>query len=216
LYADALQFAAARSDDGLVLTPEQIADASAILERYNTRLHPRTHEVASATIFGQARVACGLPGGEARRDTFTEHFFGFFQQQAAVYEDVLPVLHELRRAGLSVGVLTDVPYGMDRALVRRDLEAIPELDAVLDALLTSVDVGRRKPEPNGFLALARTFDAEPREMAFVGNERKDVEGANQAGMFSVLLDRENLAPDWGQQARVRSLDELPDVLVRRG
>jgi len=75
-------------------------------------------------------------------------------------------------------------------------------------LLTSVDVGFRKPDPRGFLALAKALAVHPTEMIYIGNEPKDVNGANATAVFSVLIDRDHLLPQHGQRTTVHSLTEV--------
>ena len=204
LYPDALRFVAARC--GWTVGAEQVERAAEVLETYNTRIHPRTTEVDSAEVFDRV-LACWDAAGATAPDAATEHFFYFFQRNAAAYEDAPGALTILRAQGVRIGVLTDVAYGMPRRFVERDLDATGLRHAV-DVLLTSADVGFRKPEPAGYLRLAALLGVEPRDMWFVGNEPKDIEGANRAGMRSVLLDRDGARPEWGQASRIGSLREL--------
>jgi len=126
------------------------------------------------------------------------------------YEDSRFAVDELRSAGLKVGVLTDVPYGMPRAFVERDLEQAG-LGDLKPLLLTSVETGYRKPEPAGFLRLTAALGVQPAEMMYVGNEPKDIAGANAAGMISVLIDRDEKRPDYGQRYTVTRLSEVREV-----
>lgn len=208
LYSQALAAMAEACD----VTPdtERLRDAADILRRYNTRLNPRTQEIRSDIILGQILAAWSL---EPRRwlEPATEHFFSFFQQSVQPYPDTLPTLQTLREGNAAVGILTDVPYGMPRSFVQRDLDATG-LTPLLDVWLTSVDVGRRKPDPAGFLALAERLGVRPQEMLYVGNEEKDILGANAAGMQSVLVDREAARPAWPHMHAIGSLSELPRLL----
>jgi putative hydrolase of the HAD superfamily len=82
---------------------------------------------------------------------------------------------------------------------------------LVDAVVTSAEVGAAKPEPRVFeraLTLAR---AEPGEALHVGDKvDNDVEGAAAAGIRAVLLQREG-EPPAGVTA-IRSLRELPALL----
>jgi putative hydrolase of the HAD superfamily len=75
-----------------------------------------------------------------------------------VYPDTLPALESLRRHGYSLGVLTDVPYGMPKRFIEEDL-ARADLLRLFDYVLTSTEAGRRKPHPGGLLQLAAHFMA---------------------------------------------------------
>lgn len=62
----------------------------------------------------------------------------------------------------------------------------------IDLILTSVDVGCRKPCKEGFLKTAECFNILPNEMIYVGDEEKDIVGANSVGAVSVLINRSKL------------------------
>ncbi len=197
------------------LTLAQVEAGSAVLRRYNTRLAPRRHEVESATVFGELLDVLDAPAGDARPllDAAADSFFDVFQRRARAYRDVGATLMGLEAAGTAVGVLTDVPYGMPRRLVLRDLSAAG-LDHLAASLLTSIETGVRKPDPAGFEALARRLGCSPDAVLFVGNEQKDVLGAKAAGMTAALLWRgDSPVPPWGHDLVLTSLAELVPLVV---
>lgn len=214
LYRPALD----RVATALGLTPSETAFARAeeVLRQFNTRLNPRTREVAADEIFRTALVEWGPVSTDSTR-TAVAAFFGFFQQSLQPYPETLSALECLRGCGLRLGVLTDVPYGMPRRFVENDLQQ-SGIEPWIDVLLTSVDVGFRKPAPDGFRALAKALDVGLDEMIYVGNEPKDIAGANSAPMVSVLIDRGRSAPVWhgvergGPRAIVTQLTQLPELL----
>src|SRR5687768_1608086 len=59
LYEDALCQVGAAC--GIEPTSAQVQSAAAILEEYNTRIHPRTAEVAAGVIFARVLAGWGLP-----------------------------------------------------------------------------------------------------------------------------------------------------------
>ena len=197
------------------LSAAQIEAGSAVLRRYNTRLSPRRHEVDGATVFGEVIDALGVPAEDAPLllDSAADAFFGVFQRRARAFPEAGVTLAALAAAGTSVGVLTDVPYGMPRRLVLRDLSAAG-LDVLAPWTLTSVEVGVRKPDAAGFEALARRLGCSESATLFVGNEEKDVLGAKAAGMATALVWRgDSPVPSWGQDVTVSSLEQLvPAVL----
>ena len=95
----------------------------------------------------------------------------------------------LHGSGVRVGVLTDVPYRHAAARLVLDDLRLAGLDALAAVTITSVEAGWRKPAPHAFELLAAILGVPQAEMLYVGNERKDVEGANAAGMSSALLWR---------------------------
>jgi FMN phosphatase YigB (HAD superfamily) len=196
-------------------TAAQVEAGSAVLRRYNTRLAPRRQEVDGGTVFGELIDALGVPAEDAGllHDAAGDAFFGAFQRRVRAFADVDVTLAALTAAGTSVGVLTDVPYGMPRRLVLRDLSAAG-LDALAPWTLTSVEVGVRKPDAVGFEALARRLRCPARAIVFVGNEEKDVIGAKAAGMTAALVWRGDVpVPSWSQGVTLSSLEQLIPVVL---
>jgi putative hydrolase of the HAD superfamily len=207
LYPNALR--AVASACAHEITEQQLVSAKAILSRYNTRIAPRTTEVAAETIFTAVLQAWELEVA-GNLAAAVESFFSFFQQNMAAYSETVGVLTALHERGIPTGILTDVPYGMPRSFVERDIQraGIAELFGVL---LTSVEVGTRKPEPAGYRALANRLGVQPGAMMYVGNEPKDVIGARQAGAVAVLLDREKAGGDHGQQFTIETLADIGNI-----
>ncbi len=212
LYRDALGNVAEHC--GAVPTPAQFAAAEQILASYNTRMVPRTHEVPAEEILSLLLRSWSLDPS-AHLVAATEAFFSFFQQHLCAYPETAPLLTALRERGLPTGILTDVPYGMPRGFVQRDLDGA-NMVGLFDVLLTSVEVGVRKPEAAGYLALAARLGVAPDEMLYVGNEPKDVIGARRAGVIAVLLDRTGTGGHHGQQFTISTLTGLNEILSNSG
>jgi putative hydrolase of the HAD superfamily len=207
LYPKALARVAAAG--GAKPTPEEFAAAGEILKRYNTRLVPRAHEVTAAEILWGVLQAWNVTD-HLRLPPAIEAFFTFFQQRMDVYPDTIPTLNWLRQSGISMGILTDVPYGMPRAFVMHDLENAG-ISSLIDTVITSVEVGFRKAEPAGYLALTSRLQLAPGEMLYVGNEAKDVIGAVRSGMGAVFLDRDGTGASHGQQYTISTLSGIRDL-----
>ena len=188
---------------GIGLSDEGIKAATIILSKYNTRENPREIEVTSETIFNEILDVWGQPYDKL--DIVREAFYGFFQADAVCYEDVVSTLRYLRVSGVKIGALTDVAYGMDNSFALQDIATVHQY---FDLVLTSVDVGYRKPDIAGFSMLLKAFDASPSQMIYVGDEQKDIVGANSLGIVSVLIDRSGSSPNWGQTHTVHALSDV--------
>jgi phosphoglycolate phosphatase-like HAD superfamily hydrolase len=82
-----------------------------------------------------------------------------------------------------------------------------------ECLLTSTIVGHRKPHPAGFRNLAERLAVRCHDLSYVGNERKDVDGGKAVGCRTALVWRgSGEPPAWGQDATIRSLEELRELL----
>lgn len=185
--------------------------AEIILTRHNTRQHPRTIEIGAERIFTEILGTWDAPDIERFLPTALTAFFAFFQQRLIAYPESVATLTTLRAMGVKLGALTDVPYGMPRVFVENDLRA-SGLNALLNVLLTSVEVGERKPAPTGFHVLAAALHVPTTALWYIGNEEKDIVGARGSRAIAVLIDRENRQPSWGQTHTIRNLQELPRLV----
>jgi putative hydrolase of the HAD superfamily len=191
---------------GAHATSEQIDRGCAVLRRFNTRLNPREHEVSFATILAEVQACFGADGA-VDEDACAAAFFRVFQQHLSAFADAAPALAKLRARDLRLGIFTDVPYGMPRSLVLQDVRDAG-LEGAFDVLLTSRDAGHRKPAAAAIRALADSLGCGAANMAYVGDERKDVEAARNFGCTAILLDRQRHGVAWGQDRTIASLAEL--------
>jgi putative hydrolase of the HAD superfamily len=187
----------------------QLAEAETILCQYNTRLHPRTVEVTADTIITEILHAWGVSAGNLT--PLVDAFFGFYTGNAGMlYADALPALKEIRARHLPIGILSDTAYGMPVRFYAPDLAL---LDGQIDVVLTSVDVGFRKPSPVGFLQLAKQLGVDPAAMAYIGDEEKDIIGAQAVGMLAIYLNRTGSPKSCGADYTIATLGELAVVLA---
>lgn len=187
-----------------------------LLSRYNTRRAPRPEdrEYSAAQIFQELIDSWEAPSQTL--DRCISVFFSHFRQRLRVFPDAVAAIARLTALGVPTAILTDVPYGMPKDLVLSDLAAAG-LSFPEHLVVTSTEVGYRKPNPTGFRVLAQRLGVSCDRLTFIGNEQKDVTGANAAGCQSVLLWRsEDAPPSWGQDLLIRSLDEAPEPSTRQG
>ena len=120
-----------------------------------------------------------------------------------LYEDALPVLEELRAAGLRIGLVSNGIRDLTEFVAHHLLE--------VDAIVDSRRHGRVKPHPTIFQAALDLLGVAPVEAAMVGDSLdEDVEGARALGMRALLVDRENRHPE--VEDRLIDLYGLPAAL----
>jgi putative hydrolase of the HAD superfamily len=96
-----------------------------------------------------------------------------------LFPHVPETLAALKREGLKLGLLSDFPT--ERKLM------LLGLSEIWDAALCSEEIGRLKPDPKPFMALAKELGTTPGRMLYVGNSRRyDAIGAAHAGMKTAL------------------------------
>ncbi|MBP3035881.1 HAD family hydrolase [Arthrobacter sp. zg-ZUI100] len=132
-----------------------------------------------------AQVSSGLPeldddAAEAWNATYESVLPRHFQ----AFDDVVPLLDELDARGIPFGAVSNNVHDYQRA--KLDAAGLQRI-----GVLVGIDtVGVAKPDPAIFLEGARRLGTEPAQTFYVGdNRRADAEGAADAGLRGVWLDR---------------------------
>lgn len=101
------------------------------------------------------------------------------------YDDVRPALDGAREQGLATVVVSNWDISLHTLLEQLGLTAL------LDGVVTSAQVGERKPSPAMFDAALRLVGIDCGQAIHVGdNLDEDVEGARGAGIEAILIRRD--------------------------
>ncbi len=114
------------------------------------------------------------------------------------YADTRATLEAVRRRGLKVGVVSNVPADLRPVFAKHGLERL------VDSYTHSFEVGAEKPDPAIFLAAARSLGVKPGETLMVGDHEVD-RGSERAGMRAYILPAEF-------DGEVRGLDRVLALL----
>ncbi len=124
--------------------------------------------------------------------------------------DALDLLEWLRARGIRRGLCSNAPF--PPAMMRRQIES-NGIAALLDAVVFSSDLGKRKPSPELYQAALDALGTAAPETLFVGDRlREDYEGPSALGMRAVvyIAHCEEAPPD-GVPV-IRSLGEVRNLL----
>jgi REG-2-like HAD superfamily hydrolase len=106
------------------------------------------------------------------------------------YPDAKPTLDDLRRRGITTGLISNATDLARRVLRRLDMEKY------FDPIIISSEIGHRKPEREIFDIALRDAGAAPSRALYIGDKLAvDVKGANRVGLNAVLIDRGGVFPD---------------------
>ena len=134
-------------------------------------------------------------------------YWSTFLDRLRLFPGTVEGLEALRRAGLRLGVATNM-------CADRQFDKLERLGLwpYVDALVTSEEVAAEKPDARVFLRCAEKLGCTAAECVCVGDGWKtDVLGAKNAGMRPIWF-----RPDGGEAEGVpviRSLTELPELLL---
>jgi putative hydrolase of the HAD superfamily len=143
-----------------------------------------------------------------------EVFYGVLLEDRKLVKGAVELLARLKERDLSIGLISDVAWGLPSEFPMRDIRHYG-LDAYFDDYVFSTDVGLRKPHPKIFKIALSNLGVDASEAMYVGNSIvQDIKGAKGVGMRAVLKHssfcpyEEGVTPDH----TVASLDEV-DALV---
>jgi phosphoglycolate phosphatase len=185
------------------------------------QLPPVSARTASETIgLSLAETFCRLNGPATPEQCaeFSRHFIARADQimvdSIILYDSVRTVVPELKRRGLSIGVLS--------TKFRRRIDAVLErehLRSHFDVIVGGEDVANHKPHPEGALKAANALGAAANEILYVGDSVVDAETARRAHLpFVAVLTgvtEKDAFASYQPVAVVESLTQLPALLNSR-
>jgi phosphoglycolate phosphatase len=142
---------------------------------------------------------------------FVERADAVMAESTFVYEHVPPLLASLRRAGLSLGVVsTKYRYRIEKILGRDSLAGH------FGVIVGGEDVTRHKPDPMGLTLAVERLGVRGDEALYVGDHPVDAQTARAAGIpFVAVLTGastiDSFAP-WKTRAVLRHVGDLPHLL----
>jgi HAD superfamily hydrolase (TIGR01549 family) len=189
---------------GITLDASRYDDAreAAIL---NLKRHPELLHDESIWHRFTEEIFVGMGGPEAiASECATEIEQGWaMSENFELYEDVIPVLEEVRAAGLRIGVVSNGIRDLSQFVAHHRLD--------VDAIVDSRRHGRVKPHPTIFQAALDLLDVDAPDAVMVGDSpAEDIEGARALGMRAILIDRDERHPE--VEGRLTDLYGLPAAL----
>lgn len=135
--------------------------------------------------------------GRALANTRIDRWESEHADAATALADAIDLLDHLR--GRRLGVFTRNTRGVAlQTLAAAGLADRFDADDVIGR-----DVATAKPSPDGILALLRRWGAAPQDAVMVGDGRYDVVAGRAAGVFTVLVERDEDAAAYGHLADLR-------------
>ena len=175
-----------------------MAAAARAAETELWRRGERSHQSSTLDhIFERAGVSASAD--------FLASYFKAWDPHTLTDPDALPLLRELRRRGIRIGVLSNTmwPRAAHERIFIRD-----EVFDLIDGAVYSSEIPWVKPHPEAFRAAMRAVGVtDPAECVFVGDRPyDDVHGAKSAGMRGVLVPNSDVPAFAGTE---------PDAVIAR-
>jgi len=124
--------------------------------------------------------------------------------------DALQLLSWLGTHGIKRAICSNAPFPPEMMRRQAATNGIAEM---VDAVVFSSEVGRRKPAREVYAAALDALGVEPRHALFVGDRvREDYEGPRALGMRAVIFTAHAEAPPPDGIPTIASLTEVPGLL----
>ncbi len=150
-------------------------------------------------------VGLAVPTTNCRLDELFATYVQGYEEAWTAFPDAATTLMSLRAIGLPVGVVTNGNHHQQTSKINRI-----GLEGLLDGTFSSEMTSHAKPASAAFIVPCQSMNILPAETLYVGdNYRVDIEGARNAGLQALHLDREGTK----RLGAIQSLTELPSLLV---
>ena len=107
------------------------------------------------------------------------------QSDVSFFEGVPETLHELKRRGFKLGIVTNTFNPPSEKMVWFKSVGI---DQVWDSYADSCELGIVKPAPEIYMAALDPLNIKPQDAIFVGHAQKELDGAKAIGMTTVRFN----------------------------
>ena len=103
------------------------------------------------------------------------------------FEGVRETLEILKQQGFLLGIITDTANSISTKLSWFEKAGIGH---VWDSIISSQEVGVRKPDPNIYRAALQQLGVAPEQAVFIGHKKTELDGAHAVGMKTIALNFE--------------------------
>ena len=210
--------------DGTLLdtAPDLVAALNAVLQAHGKPV--LALEVARPYVSRGARglLQCGFGLREDAPDyaAYVEEFLGFYRaalcEQTRLFAGMAALLDTLDDAKIRWGVVTNKAAALTEPLLKN-----MQLYDRLHVLVSGDTLSEKKPSPRPLLYACEMAGMRPEKTIYVGDDRRDIDAANAAGMLSVAArygyyDASESPDDWGADIVIDHPAELNIMLPGPG
>lgn len=129
------------------------------------------------------------------------------------FPDTLPFLSSLRELGLKTAIISNT----EQSTKEHISDALDKIDLLeyFDEIITSTDIGEKKPKPKIFISAIEKLNLLANNVVMIGNDiKEDIGGASSLGITTIFLMRkhEKYIDQYQPTFIVKSLGEIPPLI----
>ena len=164
-------------------------------------------EVEYMTVYRAGWAQAGLALPDALLHDILDAEQQCWDRAVRLDPDALQLLSWLGAHGIKRGVCSNAPFPPEMMRRQVDTNGVGEM---VDAVVFSSEVGRRKPAPEVYRAALEAIGVDARHALFVGDRvREDYEGPRAVGMRAVIFTAHAEEPPPDGVPTIASLSEVP-------
>jgi phosphoglycolate phosphatase len=148
----------------------------------------------------------------ALRDLFLDHYTAHICDQTSLFPGMAEFISALEEQGLPWGIVTNKPHRFTLPL----MQALGYAERA--ACLVSGDTCENsKPHPQPMWHAAQIIQIPPENCLYLGDDKRDMEAANAAGMTGIIAEYGYIDPTadldlWQAAGRVKTLAQMSEYL----
>lgn len=207
--------------DGTLLdtAPDLVAALNAVLQAHDkpALALEEARPYVSRGARGLLQCGFGLRDDAPQYAAYVDEFLGFYRnalcEQTRLFSGMAAILDALDDAKSRWGVVTNKAAALTEPLLKN-----MQLYDRLHVLVSGDTLPEKKPSPMPLLYACGVAGMRPEETIYVGDDRRDIEAANAAGMLSVAArygyyDVSESPDDWSADKVIDHPAELKAMLT---
>ena len=128
-----------------------------------------------------------------------------------IFPGVPETMRQLKQQGFLLGIITDTALSLH---IKLEWFEKAGFGNVWDAIISSKEMGVRKPSPKIYQAALDQFGVAPQRAAFVGHKKSELDGAKAVGMRTIAFNYDRDASADFYLDSFSDLITLPPVAAR--
>lgn len=142
------------------------------------------------------------------RDEFLAHYTAHICDNTKLFDSMTELIHEIEKRKLPWGVVTNKPHRFTLPL----MQALGYADRAT-CLVSGDTCAQPKPHPSPMLHAAKLLNVAPEHCLYLGDDKRDMDAANAAGMKGIIAEYGYLDPtasldSWHAAGQIESPLEL--------